>query len=311
MNKVCFVRCRKREGDYISDGIEKIGFPTFIPYKDTNLFRRLIREFWFRLHLPGRKMFFNKKLKKVEADIFIVSDSLICKQFLYWLKNTHPNARVCLNYENRADKTFCPDAVDSKIIEKWSYDKDDCEKYHMNFVHANLMEAYIFDAREKDEVKYDVIFVGKDKNRIQYVEELENKFKEKGLNPYFYICADRSFLQFKNKKYKPLMPYTDYLKLLKESRSILNIMLNGQTSITQREIEAVFYNIKCITNNKGILDSELYDKSRYFVLGVDDFENINKFLDTPIKPADPKMVEKYMTKTFVKTIVEFKPGEEK
>lgn len=310
MDKICFIRCYKSEGDYISDGFKKLGYQIYIPYKDTNLFRRLIREFWFRLHLPGKKIFFNKKLLKVDSEVFVVSDPLMCKQFLYWLKDTHPNSRICLNYENRVNKTFNPELVDSNVIEKWSYDKDDCEKYHMNFVHAALVESYMFDARENNNLEYDVLFLGRDKNRLGYLQDLENKLKEKNLKTYFYICADRSYLKFKNKKYKPLMSYTDYLELVKKSRAILNIMPDGQTSITQREIESAFYNIKCITNNKGVLTSDLYDKSRYFVLGVDDFENIDKFLKEPLKPAPKEIIDRYTIKTYAKTFIENKPVKE-
>lgn len=291
--EICFVKTKKREGDYIFDGIEMLGYKIFIPYKDTNLLRRLIREAWFRLHLPFRTLFFNKRLKKIDAKVFVVADSLICKQFLYWLKKHHPTSRVCLNYENRVASTFNPDLVDSSLIEKFSYDEDDCKQYHMKYVHAVLVDAYGIDAREKSDDKYDVVFLGKDKNRLGKLNELKAKFSDLGLRSYFYICADRSFLEYKNKEYKPLMPYVDYLELLKVSKAHLNLMPEGQKSLTQRELETIFYNIKCVTNNKGILTSELYDKSRYFVLGVDNIEDLPQFLETPIKPADPKLIQKY------------------
>ena len=308
-NKVCFIRCRKREGDYISDGIQKLGYEIVIPYKDTNLFRRLVREAWFRLHLPGRKIFFNKKINKINAEVFVIADSLICKQFLYWMKKMHPNSRICLNYENRVDKTFDPSCLDESI-ERWSYDKDDCKKYNMKFVHAALVDAYGFDAREKKEDKYDIVFLGKDKNRATYLKQLEEQFTALGLRSYFYICADRSFLTFKNKIYKPLMPYVEYLELLKCSKAALNIMPEGQTSLTQREIETAFYNIKCVTNNKGVLNSDLYDKSRYFVIGVDDFNNLVEFLNKPIKPVEESLLYKYSFENFAKTFIDDKPGED-
>ena len=309
-NKVCFIRCYKREGDYVSDGIKKLGYQIVIPYKDTNLFRRLVREAWFRLHLPGRKLFFNKKLKNIDADVFVIADSLMCKQFLYWIKSIHPNSRICLNYENRVNRTFDPSVLDESLIERWSYDMDDCKTYNMKFVHAALVDAYNFDAREKVEDKYDIVFLGRDKNRAEYLKELENKFTNLGLRSYFYICADRSFLKFRNKIYKPLMPYEDYLNLLKCSKAALNIMPEGQISLTQREIETAFYNIKCVTNNKGVLTSDLYDKSRYFVIGVDDFKDLPSFLNEPIKPVDSKLLFKYSFENFAKTFIKDKPGEE-
>lgn len=308
-NKVCFVKPRMLKGDYLYEGIRRLGYLAIIPYKDTNLFRRLIREFWFRLHLPFRSIFFNKKLKKVEADVFIVSESLTCKQFLYWLKKHHPNSRVCLNFENRAALIFDPNLVDSNLIEKWSYDKDDCRKYGMKYIHSVFVNAFEIDAREKNEILYDIFFLGRDKNRGPRLASYNEKFKELGLTLYSYICADRAFLQFKNKNYKPLLKYEEYLKLLKNTKAILNIMPEGQTSVTQRELETAFFNIKCVTTNKGILQSDLYDKSRYFVLDVDDYSTLKDFLNSPIKPVDKKILDKYSLAELVREFVDDDPGE--
>ena len=59
-------------------------------------------------------------------------------------------------------------------------------------------------------------------------------------------------------------------------------MPEGQTSVIQREMEAAFDGIKCITNNKGIKSFPIYDKSIFFLLGEDDIHTIPEFLQTNV-----------------------------
>ena len=129
--------------------------------------------------------------------------------------------------------------------------------------------------------------------RLDQLLALEKQFRDMGLRTYFHICADRSFLTWKNKAYRPFMPYDEYLELLKRSRAILNIVTDGQKSVTQREMEAVFDNVKCITNNAGIPDFALYDESRFFLLTDENAEKVRDFISVPFKPVNDEELRPY------------------
>ena len=90
------------------------------------------------------------------------------------------------------------------------------------------------------------------------------------------------------------MDYKEYIELLKRTKSHLNIVPDGQTSITQRELESVFDEVKCITNNRGILEFDLYDPSRYFVLGIDSISELSDFLNSEFKPIPPEKLVGYV-----------------
>ena len=89
------------------------------------------------------------------------------------------------------------------------------------------------------------------------------------------------------------MTYKEYLELLKDSRAILNIMPEGQRSITQREMECVFDGIKCFTNNKAIKGFQLYHPSRFFILGEDDMCCIADFLNSEYFSVSNEELEQY------------------
>lgn len=288
---ICFIRPKQRGDDYCFDGIEKTGYKILIPYKDYNLLLRCLREAWFRLKFPKREIWFNKKICHVKAKVFIVKDPLMVSEFFLWLKKIHPASKIILDYDNRADRTINPSFVDSSIVEKWSYDADDCRKYNMNLKHGAYLDIYRIDKLEEPE--YDILYLGRDKGRAKKIFDLESEFQKLGLKTNFHICADRAFLKFKHQYYKSVIPYREYLEMLKRSRAILNIVQPGQTSITMREYEAVFDNVKCITNNQTIKQFELYHSSRYFVLGQDDMALLSVFLNTKFLPVSEEKLNEY------------------
>lgn len=282
--KIVFIKARMRGDDYISDGISSYGYEILIPYKDHNLFLRLFREAWFRLHLPFKRLFFNGKIKKSHADVFVVMDSLVCSKLLKWIHKYHPESKIVLYYENRADKsTFSPKNIDRSYVKVFTYDVDDSKKYHMSLSHAVFLECYRLDLSQYHDKNIDILYLGRDKGRGDYLLGLEKEFNKLNLKTHFHICADRAMFSKKKNYYQPLMSYRSYLDLCKHSKAILNIMNDNQTSITQRDLECVFDNIKCIVNNKEIKNFDLYDPSRFFILGEDDLSKLPEFLNTPLK----------------------------
>ena len=304
-NKVSVIRAKLKD-DYVYDAIKNCGFDIHIPYKDKNIILRIMREIWFRLNLPGRRMWYNKSEFKKDADIYLLYDPLLVSDYFEWIKENNPNARIILSYENRADSTINPASVGT-FVEKWSYDKDDCKQYSMKYLHPNYFEEYAFDS-SKYEKKWDVLYLGRDKGRLEQILEYEHLFKKQGLRTYFHICADRSYMKYKNRMYKSVISYKEYLELLKNSKAILNIVREGQTSITQREMEAAFDGVKCITTNKAVMEFELYDPSRYFILGVNEIEDLNSFLDEPFKKISSDQLSFFKYRT---TVINLLEGKEK
>lgn len=274
---VCIIRAKLKK-DYVFDAIGEYGYQIKVPYKGNELLPRIFREIWFRGKLPKKELWYNKSVNGYSE--YVVFDPLISPDYLDWLKRNNPDAGITLNYENRASKTIDPNKTDP-AIRKWSYDKEDCEKYGMSWSRPSFFSKYRIAPDKNAEI--DVLYVGRDKGRAQRLFEIEKMLNCNGLKTYFHICADRKFLRFKKRYYKKLLDYDEYLQLLSRSKAVLNIVPEGQKSITQREMEAAFDGIKCITNNEGVKEFELYDPSIYFVLGTDPIEEIKSFMETPVK----------------------------
>lgn len=296
-NEICIVRAKLKK-DYMFDALRNYGYSITTPYKGKGIILRLLREVFFRCKLPFRRMWYNNVPENTNT--VILFDPLILPEYIEWIHKKHPSVRIILSYENRADKTIRPDTVPS-YVEKWSYDRDDCELFSMRW----SAPAYFLEYRRKpnDNPKYDILYVGRDKGRAERLLFLEDTFIKKGLKTYFHICADRQFLEFKKNFYKKVLAYDEYLDLLMDSKAVLNIVSEGQTSVTQREMEAAFDGIKCITNNRGIKDFELYDKSIYFILGEDDMDGIDCFLQQEVKKYSRAELEQFDVGNRIKNMI--------
>lgn len=284
--KVCFI-CAAIKGDYCFDGIRQMGYRIMIPYRDHNLLLRCIREAWFRLGLPARHIWYNPECKRAEADLYIVRDSLMSAEYLAWLRKCHPNARIILEYDNMARTTIDPDSVTDPSIEKWTYDLSDAEKYNMKLKAGGYYDKWV--CPKADIPVYDVVYVGRDKGRAEELFALERKLQALGLKTYFHICPDRRFMRWKKPYYKKLLTYLEYLELMGKTKAILNIVQEGAVSITMREVEAVYHDCKCITNNPIIRNSGIYHPSRYFILGEDSIEKLPEFLKMPLEKETEQM----------------------
>ncbi len=297
MEKIVFVRAALRGNDYNKDAIEGSGYKYIIPYKDYNLFLRLCREAWFRLHLPFRNIWFNKQLKKIDSEIYVFCDSLMCPQIFTWMHKKHPNSSLFFAYENRVRLSTCHvNSLDRNIVTPYSYDDDDCKEFNMKRAPLVFVDYFRINDVDKKPTELDVVYVGRDKGRADYILSLEKQFNEMGLKTYFHLCADRSMFSKKKDFYKPVMPYVEYLEYVKKSKAIMNIVTSGTKSVSQRDLECVFDNVKCITNNPEIKNFKLYDPSRYFVIGVDDLNKLPEFLNSEFKRVSEAELEEFKYK---------------
>lgn len=301
-NELCFIRPCLRQGDYWHEAMQEAGYNTVIPYRDYNLFMRCIREIWFKLNLPKKKLWYNPTIKKSTAKIYFVKDPLMTVEFLSWLRYEKKDARILLDFDNRVGTTTInPNDVRDSSIEKWSYDPDDCCQYGMNLKPNGYFDCY--KIKEKKEPIYDVIFVGRDKGRAEKLFQLEDALKKYGLKTYFRISPNRSYLRYKKRFYRPVISYTKYLDLLAKSKAVLNLMPEGQKGITMRDYEAVFNGVKCITNNSAIKTFKLYHPSRFFVLGIDDLNRITDFISEGFeKVSDEELSEYKLDKSIYKMV---------
>ena len=262
---------------------------------------RLLREIHFRLRLPGRCIWYNRRVNGKHSSI-IVYNALITVDYMYWLRKHNPDSQIIYLYTDPVDKAISPELLPDEICEKWSSDYQDCDKYGLK---KGLEGGYFKSwTVTKQKPEWDVFFIGRDKGRLDRLLELKAQFEKLGLSTNFYITAYHRYQRYNNPIYRPLVPYTEVLNMLGKSRAILHLVEGGYKGMSIRVMESVIHGIKLITDNIYLREMEIYSPNNIFILGMDDIEYLPEFLELPFIPYEAEYIDKlfysdaidYMTK---------------
>lgn len=283
-----------------------------------------VEDVWKNNHFSKRKYFIFKLFDKVEL-LYGFNKDLIRKYNKIIIAQTNGISSIVSDI-----KKWNPDAVIKywlwdpvksypygkieeleKIInlgiDCYSFDKADCEKYKLKY--NNNLYPYDTDIMQSENVNSggnSVLFVGANKGRLQKLLKVKEILCGNNINYDFTVISQ-------NKKYKKAYPditfldrpikYETIIDKIKKSYCILDIVQEGQSGLTWRPFEALFYGKKLITTNKSIVDFDFYNKNNVFILD-NNYDEIKEFLDLPYIPIDEKIKDKYRLKQWIANFFE-------
>lgn len=294
-NKVSSVHSKKDETLIIYDSFQYFapffgdkGYPTYKTLKDINTLQKVARKISMKLGVFKSFWFddWSNKLHEIDTVIIFASQRPFPLNFI---KETNSKIRIIYWYWNPVTKCVHPDTIPNKLCEKWSFDREDCLNYSMQY-----NTTFYFDTIKlpKTEILFDLFFVGVNKGRKAALDKIATEMEERGLKSHFYIVDDSWNRRNYSGNYPPIN-YPDYLKLIGKSKAILDYVQEGQNGLTLRPMESIFFKKKLVTNDKTIKQEDFYHPSNIFVLGIDDMNNIEEFLNTPYIALEAHIVKKY------------------
>lgn len=283
--------------------IKELGYNIHSPYYGNCFVLRIFRELFFRLRLPG-KLFWYRKLPKIQYDTIILYEALLTKDYLRWISKHNETKRIIILYSNPVSKINNSILQERNGIEFWTYDKFDSEKYNMTYLYGG---GYFPQWKiKKENPSIDVFYVGKDKNRLKKLNQIEKELNRYGAKTFFYITWERGWQKRKDGIHKPFLPYEDVLKYLGKSYSILHLMEGAQQGITIRIQESLIHKIKLITDDKNIVNYDFYNPNNIFILGIDDFNRLKAFLNTPFEDVNTAFYSQAYYDQMIDKIINFK-----
>lgn len=281
--------------DYFVPYIQKEGVDVFQIYRKIPFLLKIIRKIIFKFNLPFKRIWFSEWIDRMDnySEIIFFSTSPI--QGLEFIRKKYPNIKIIFWYWNPVKISLHPDNVLKLGATPWAFDKADSIKYAIN--HNSTF--YFKDLKlEEHEIDNDFLFVGLDKGRRAILEKLESDLKRKSLRTNFYIVDSNA----SSKNYTgnfPYISYSEYLIKLSKSRVIVDIMQEGQTGLTLRPMESIFFNKKIITDNLSIENADFYRPENVFILGKDDIDNIEEFINSPYRNIDHDILDSYDFKNWM------------
>lgn len=231
--------------------------------------RPFIRKICNQLGIAIPKLFLNKEILK--ANKIVITDSAFCIGLYKCLKKIFDN-RIFLYYMNviNSDTASYMTFFDKENV--YSFDMEDAKKYGIRFKHTPYSEKVKLNESNK---LYDGIFLGRIKNRDDEIEKIYHLFQKRNLNVKFLVLGSKN----KNIELKTYMAYRDYLEYVANSKCIIEINEPNQAGCSLRMMESLFLKKKLITTNKDVKKDSFYNDKNVFILGVDNIERINEFIN--------------------------------
>lgn len=254
-----------------------------------------------RLDLPYPMFFGNWKKSLSEYKNVIIFDMCFTPSLVKYII-AHSDAKVYVYLWNpiKNNKKMLGYVMKTQKFAKiFSYDKDDCEKYHMSF--APMM--YSSDLKKNSApITADLAFLGYAKDRVPQLQQYFKEFTEAGLKCNFYVvgshCDCDSVDGFTVSQRG--LSYQEYLKMIESSNAILDLVQGGQSGLSLRVLESVFLEKKLVTGNVRVKEYDLYRPENIFVLENHNIEQIKDFFAEPYVPIEKDILKKYDFANWIK-----------
>jgi hypothetical protein len=259
-----------------------------------------------------------KKIARKKIDVvFLIKGDGLTRYFLNALKDRFLGARFFLyswdSIENNKHILNICDLFES--IKTFDYSDSIKKKwgYRPLFSSLNCRKAKIKQTKKL----YDLCFIATNhSDRIEVVREILNKNRTLASTSYFYLyvnnflvyflCFFKSptfFLSFFKYSHVKTLPYSLCLKIISQSRAVLDIEHPKQAGLTMRTIETLILGTKVITTNKHIIKSDLYHPTRVCLIDRINPVISKSFMRSSFKPLPRGIKAKYSTQYWIRDIL--------
>lgn len=285
---------------YYYDGFMSEGYQVYQLYRDVNIIGRIIREICFHIPVLPKVAWYDKGCIKSKARYIIVNDTLVTKHYLKWIRAHFPDAQINFMYNNMVGNArhLKPHQIPDNV-RIWTYDDYDSLKYGIRLKKSSPYFPYF--VRKPEGKKYGLFFVGRDKGRGEKLLRFEKWLSKQGVTTNFIITKDGRFK--KNKPYyKKEISYEENVRIVAQSKAVLNVTMKNQRGITLRDLESLFNKVKLVTTNKYIVNADFYNSNNIFILGVDEKEGLSKFIDAPYDDSQPINMDLHSAEAMVREV---------
>ncbi len=212
------------------------------------------------------------------------------------------NPMLRLRRDKKLAKKYMPDMIKNGIRVS-TFDKEDSKLLPCRLVPQVHRKIKLPETGEK---AAGIFFVGQLKGRESILSNIENIVMTDNIPVNFHLIQsshDKTIIPNNLTKYisKSLMSYYDTLLNINRSECLVDIVQPGQTGLTLRPIEALFYHKKLITNNLSIKKEPFYNKNNIFIIGdPDESRSIGNFIaDKPYLPVEKEVEQQYHIRNWV------------
>ena len=250
------------------------------------------------------------KQKIKEYDTVILIDEVRGGDVFEYILENNPSCNLCAFYDSpvQVGSPKEPSLYKNLPVRFITCDRKIAKTYNIFFIPY----FYIFSPFDFTEfrslackpIEHDVFFIGEDKgDRKQRIEEIKSVLDKARLTHDLRLVPQnrhKKSLFGKKNEQQAYMSYSEVIEHVQRSKAVLEIISDGQTGITQRPYEALFFKKKLITTSPEVKNYDFYCEKNIFVLGERDLQELPQFLNTPFCELDVGITEKYTFASWLK-----------
>lgn len=244
-----------------------------------------------KMKLPFQSIWYGTWKRKInEYDKIIVFNNLLSLNIINYIRKKNKNARLILFWWDSISKESyaLPSTKIRSKCELWTYDKNDAERYGLNASYQFFYPSKIDNAVQK----YDLLIIMKDKGRYKRIIQMYDRLTNLGLKVFLRIIPDKTSTNV-DKFYGKELEYKDVLKLVGQSKCILDIPKEGQQGLTLRVMESIFYEKKLITTNTNVMNESFYNSNNIMIWNNQSDEEIISFFSDEYESIDEAIINRF------------------
>ena len=185
--------------------------------------------------------------------------------------------------------------------EVWTFAEEDAQKFGFKYggtFYNPLLKEHIEETTDEHTPQNDILFVGTDKGRKDFLMELKQKLCSQGIKCDFRIVDN--FKSLYNNEYSREVSYFKLCYLVKNSRTLLDVVQAKQFGLTIRFMEALLFKKKIVTTNQSITwNKDFKDNPYVYVLSKDNINELHTFINKAFVSYPLELMEKYSFHTWL------------
>lgn len=265
---------------------------TFVPERYYTFFDSLFNKRPFLLKLVQRYYFRKiaaKFLSQPYDYLFVIRGFGMPAEFIRNFKGKNPAAK-CIMYQWDSEKAN--PFIHLKDLFDWimTFDVKDAQTYHLKLLHLFYHDGYRNFAENREGKKYDFLYVSSFlEERYEALVDLEKRLQDFRFYHFMYLPfrryvklkilgypVRRDFVSFKK------MGEEELLKLLAQTRCVIDITPQVQTGMPIRIIEALGAHIPVLTNN---VFAQNFLGKKSFIQKLSETTDFKKFLQNSMNDS--------------------------
>lgn len=286
---------------FLFDDFKAEGYYTFDPFIGRNrLAPRILRELHFKYNLPHKSIWYTK-MDTDDVKVIIAHEGYLNYEYIRWLKS-RTSAEIYVCFSNKVEDAKCVEELKAAGCRLLSSDKNDCILYDLEFLPFHgYLRRYTVDKKPPE---MDAFYIGMDKGqRKGRLMEIRKIFEAQGLKLSIHLTSPYPY-GITMGKYEKKIAYTALLDKLSSTRCIVHLSEGAMSGITYRLAESAVHQIKLITDDPGVVNTEIYCRQNVFIWGKDNTDTLKEFLESPFQPLDRELVDSLYLDTFARKLLE-------